>query len=160
MTARRYAQDTSVAPERSRVEIERLLERHGATGFYYGTEENTAIIGFRMKERMIKFQLSLPVAGDYQLSPTGLKRGDRSWFNAWDQAKRSRWRALRLIILAKLEAVECGVVDFEDEFMPQTMMPDGSTVAQWMGPQLTKAYAEGIMPPSMLMLAGPKEGRS
>jgi hypothetical protein len=30
---------------------------------------------------------------------------------AWEQDKRQRWRALALVVKAKLEAVECGDLD-------------------------------------------------
>ena len=151
----RYANQTTITPEATRMEIERLLTRYGATGFFFASDGDAAVIGFRMKERMINFVLKLPPAAEFRTTDKGVRRGERAWYNAWDQAKRSHWRALLLIIKAKLEAVECGIVEFEDEFMPQTVMPDGSTVAEWMAPQLAEAYAKGIMPPSMLMLAGP-----
>jgi hypothetical protein len=156
MTARRYASETTVSPEQTRMEIERLLTRYGATGFFYGAEEQVAIIGFRMKERMIKFRVTMPPSADYERAANGNKRGERAWFNAWDQGKRSRWRALMLVIRAKLEAVEVGIVEFEEEFMAQTVMPDGQTVAEWMEPQLVEAYSKGLMPPSFLQLAAPR----
>jgi hypothetical protein len=158
MTAR-YARETSVPIEATRNEIERLLLRYGATGFFFGTEDRTSIIGFRMKERMFKFRLTVPPSADYKQAANGRLRTQGAWHNAWDQAKRSYWRALLLVVKAKLEAVEVGIVTFEDEFMPQTVMPDGQTVAEWMGPQLAESYANGIMPPSLLMLAAPEVAR-
>lgn len=140
------------------MEIERLLTKYGATGFFFASDGDAAVIGFRMNDRMIKFVLKMPPAKDYEHTSTGVKRSQNAWYKAWDQVKRSHWRALKLIIQAKLEACEAGIVEFEDEFMPQTVMPDGSTVAEWMQPQLVEAYSRGIMPPSMLMLAGPKGG--
>jgi|AACY02.16.fsa_nt_gi hypothetical protein len=50
-------------------------------------------------------------------------------------------------IKAKLEAVEAGIVTFEEEFLPQTVLPDGSRVNEWAQPQMEQAYLEGKMPP-------------
>ena len=40
---------------------------------------------------------------------------------------RQRWRALALCIKAKLEAVECGITSFEEEFLAHVVMPNGQT---------------------------------
>jgi hypothetical protein len=66
---------------------------------------------------------------------------------AWEQACRQRWRALALVVKAKLEAVECGISTFEEEFLAWMMLPDGSTVGDRMLPQLETAYRTGQMPP-------------
>jgi len=46
-----YANKTSVAPEKSRAEIENTLSRYGATGFAYGTEIGRAMIGNLQREQ-------------------------------------------------------------------------------------------------------------
>jgi hypothetical protein len=71
----------------------------------------------------------------------------------WEQACAERWRALALVIKAKLEAVQQGISTFEDEFLAQTVLPDGNTLSRWIQPQLTSVYATGHMPP--LLSAGP-----
>ena len=55
-----YAKDTTVPVERSRAEIERILQRYGATGFMYGWETTRAMIGFVIAERRYRTQLPLP----------------------------------------------------------------------------------------------------
>lgn len=41
-----YAQNTEVSVEKSRAEIERTLQRYGATKFMYGSDTNRAVIAF------------------------------------------------------------------------------------------------------------------
>ena len=59
---------------------------------------------------------------------------------------RRRWRALSMIIKAKLEMVTAGDTTFEHEFLADIMLPEGGTVAKWLGPQLMEAYDSGKMP--------------
>jgi hypothetical protein len=67
----------------------------------------------------------------------------------YDQAVRQRWRALVLVLKAKLEAIESGISSFEDEFLAQTVLPDNTTVGGFMRPQLDRAYELGVMPSAM-----------
>lgn len=50
-----YAINTSVSVDKSRVEIERTLQRYGADQFMYGWDEIKAMIMFRMSGRQIKW---------------------------------------------------------------------------------------------------------
>jgi hypothetical protein len=69
----------------------------------------------------------------------------------YEKATRQRWRALALVIKAKLEAVESGITIFEDEFLAHIVLPDGSTAGDWMRPQIAKAYDKNKMPPPMTL---------
>ena len=60
-----------------------------------------------------------------------------------------------LLIKAKLEAVREGATTIEREFLADMMMPDGSTVSEFMAQPLALAYQEGRMP-TVPMLEGPK----
>lgn len=151
----RYAESTSVSTERSRLEIEQALRRYKADAFLYSTDANRATIGFRIGGRLIRFQLTLPNMDEREF--THSSRGPRSSDvaeKAWEQACRQRWRALALVIKAKLEAVTAGITTIEDEFLAHTVLPDNSTVGEWMRPQIDEAYRIGSMP-SQLLLAGP-----
>ena len=66
-----------------------------------------------------------------------------------EQACRQRWRALALIVKAKLEAVEAGISSFELEFLPYPMLPNGGTVGAWALPRIALACATGQMPPML-----------
>ena len=154
----RYAANTEVSSDKSRAEIEKTLIRYGADGFMSGWDGPRAMIGFRMNSRQVKFILPLPDKEDPKF--TTFKRGwqvcERTPGEAvklWEQACRQRWRALALVVKAKLEAVECGISEFDDEFMSNIVMSDGQTVGTWMKPQITSMYQSGSMPN---LLTGPK----
>lgn len=144
--AGRYAQDTNVPVDRSRAEIERTLQRYGATAFSYGWDGDRAVIMFQAAGRRIRFDLETPHLSEFKVTPAGQRRTAIQAEAAREKAVRQRWRALLLVIKAKLEAVEVGIVTFEAEFMAHVMLPDGSTVNDWMGPQLDEVYATGAMP--------------
>lgn len=55
----RYAENTEVPADRSRQEIERILQRYGATAFMYGWEANSAVIAFQAQQRRVRFLLPL-----------------------------------------------------------------------------------------------------
>ncbi len=150
----KYAAQTNVSSELSRLEIEKTLIRYGAEGFAYATTQGRVIIGFSMNERQIKFVLPLPVLSEFRLTPTGRTRTENSQYEAWEQACRQRWRALNLVIKAKLEAVECGISVFEDEFMANIVLPGGQTVSDFMKPQIEQAYISGEVPRLLPMLEG------
>lgn len=105
MSAGTYAAQTSVAADRSRAEIERTLTRYGASSFAYGWQGTQAMIGFVMQGRQIRFLLPLPDPTDraFHRTPTGRTRTAKQAQEAIDQATRQKWRALALIVKAKLE---------------------------------------------------------
>ena len=108
-----------------------------------------AVGRFRMKQRQIKFTLPLPSRDDPVFTMTPTKRNRRSEDGiaaAYEQAVRQRWRALLLAIKAKLEAVETGITEFDDEFLAHIMLPSGETFGQWAKPQLQVAYDQKQMP--------------
>lgn len=143
----KYAETTAVPAERSRAEIERTLQRYGADGFMYGWEGRQATVIFRMQGRLIKFMLEMPDPNHFSRTPSGrfVRSRDRQ-HKAWEQATRQRWRALCLVIKAKLEAVEAGIAEFQEEFLAHIVLPDGRTVGQYMMPQIGAVYETGMMP--------------
>ena len=144
----RYAERTSVSADKSRAGIERTLQRYGADQFMYGWDMNRAIIGFRMHGKQVKFILPMPdrTSDEFIYTATGRERDENTAYKEWEQACRQRWRALDLVIKAKLEAVESGITVFEDEFMAHLVLPDGRTVSEFMVPQIAAAYETGKMP--------------
>ena len=157
----RYAASTEVSSTRSRDEIERTLERYGADQFLYGWQDTNAVVGFRMEGRHVRFVLPLPAKSDpmftqYESRGKTCLRTEDAARKLYEQAIRQRWRALALVIKAKLEAVESGISVFEDEFMANIVLPDKRTVSQWMRPQIAEAYRIGSMPAMLPMLPGPE----
>ncbi len=160
----RFAADTDVPAERSRAEVERTLQRYGADQFMYGWKPGGAQLGFKLGGRFIRMAIPLPdrKAREFMVKvvkvnqtssrevPIPPEEGDR----IHEQATRQRWRAVALVIKAKLEAVESGISTVEHEFLAQTILPDGKTVAEFLEPQVVEAYRSGKMP-TMLPGLGP-----
>jgi len=147
-----YAKNTNVSSELSRLEIEKILIKYGADNFAYATTNGMSMIGFTMYDRQVRFVLPLPSKDEFIKTPTGRIRTSNSQYEAWEQACRQRWRALKLVIQAKLEAVECGISVFEDEFMANIVLPGGQTVGDFMKPQIDAAYKTGALPQLLPML--------
>lgn len=147
-----YAKDTNVSSELSRVEIEKTLIRYGADNFAYASASGKAMVGFTMCGRQVRFILPLPQKEEFRLTKTGHNRTEKSQQDAWEQACRQRWRALLLVIKAKLEAVECGISVFDQEFLANIVLPDGRTAGDFMVPQINTAYKKGTMPAMLPML--------
>ncbi len=153
----RYAENTAVSSDKSRAEIERTLSRYGANRFLYGWDHESAVIAFEMHGRRVQFRLPLPDREDAEFTktPTGRDRSAAQSTEAYEQAVRQRWRALALVIKAKLEAVDAGITVFEDEFLAHIVLPSGETVGNWMRPQIEASYRTGTMPP---LLPSPLNG--
>jgi hypothetical protein len=135
MMRRRFAQTTKVPVSRSREEIERALTKYGADQFVSGWERGRSMLGFRVKSRQVRFELPLPA-----IEGTARQQADA------EQEHRRRWRALLLVIKAKLEAVSSDISTFEHEFLAHIVLPNNQTVASALLPQLAEAYKTGTMP--------------
>jgi len=160
----RYAKETSVSVAQTRAEIEDLVTRYGASEFGAFSREGRAVIGFKIPRDdghvVVRVDLPLPARDDeaFAYTPTiRLLRAHDARFKAWEQACRSRWRALLLVIKAKLEAVECGISTLEREFLYDIVTGDGRTVGQILQADLGLLIEEGRAPP---LLPGPEEERS
>lgn len=151
----KYAERTSVSVEKSRSEIEQVLDRYGADAFRYSRREGLAMIEFTAQNRLIRFTLPLPLRDEFAETPTGKPRAANVALKAWEQACRQRWRALCLAIKAKLEAVESGIAQFEQEFLAYVVDPaTNRTISEVILPQIEKSYASGE--PKQLLLDGPR----
>lgn len=144
-----YAANTDVSADRSQAEIQKTLARYGAKQFMYGWDEDKAIVAFQIANRQVRFVLPMPDRNDRQFTHTaakGQKRAPAAVETAYDQAVRQRWRALNLVIKAKLEAVATKIVTFDAEFMAHIVMPDGKTVGETVIPGIELAYETNQMP--------------
>ena len=128
----RYAQNTNVDSTRSKSEIEKTVIRYGATGFVSGWQGQEATIMFDLGNRRVRFRLRLPNQSEFTRTETGRSRAQEASLKAWEQACRQSWRALALVVKAKLEAVESGITTFEEEFLAHLVLPGsgGATVGE------------------------------
>jgi hypothetical protein len=151
---RRYAQETNVAWEKSRQEIEDTLKRYRCTHFGYMTMPNAVMIGFTLNKVPYRLEVPLPDPKSKPIlyKPNGQRRTERMIETAVEQETRRRWRVLLLLIKAKLEWVELGMSTVEKEFMADIVLPDGTTMIQWASRQLQPAIEAGRMPTNILSL--------
>ena len=122
-----YAARTEVPAEKTRAEIEVLLRGEQGARIVTMDEPGELVVAWAAWGRWYK----IVVLVESHLSA---------------QERRAKWRALLLVIKAKLEAIHQGISSLEREFLADTIMPDGQTVAEWVEPQLAKAFESGQMP--------------
>lgn len=131
-----YAEKTKVPVVQSRAEIERILAKHKTQ--MYGTaidyEKLSARVQFKAHDRIVRFTVALP---DHEKFGKGVRL---------EQEERRVWRALLLVIKAKLESVESRIATFEEEFLAHIVMPNDRTVADMVLPQIAESYKTNKMP--------------
>lgn len=130
----RYGERTDVTPARSRAELERIVARYGVAEYGVVTAPTHAVVAFAFEERRVRIRLDLP------------ERTPRITAAQYEQALRQRWRALVLVVKAKLEAVESGIETVDQAFLPYIVLPDGSTVGEQVAPAMRAALASGTVP--------------
>lgn len=146
--AARYAAGTEVPIDRSRTEIESTLRRYGATGYAYGWEGDPAVVGFVVRGWQVRFELPVPTPDEerFRLTPTGKKRTASAAKAEHETAVRQIWRVFAFMIKAMLEAVEAGLIDFEQQFLAHIVLPGGRTVGQEVGEKVAEACQTGQVP--------------
>ena len=147
-----YARDTNVSVNRTREEIIATLERYGSDAFGYAKDGNHEVVFFRMDGRRVRLMVEMPDPGAFALTPTGRERSPDTQRSEHEKACRQRWRAMLLLIKAKLEAVASGIATLEGEFLAHIYLPDGRTVGEFMQPQIEESYRTGQMPSMLPML--------
>ncbi|HEV8653302.1 MAG TPA: hypothetical protein VG276_28885 [Actinomycetes bacterium] len=151
-----YASKTDVPVAASVAEIQRTVERFGAEEFGYAVRRDAGMVEFISGGRRVRIVVPLPDrdAKEFTTYLRGGFRYERAEGEAtkrWEQASRQRWRALALVVKAKLEAVEAGISTFEAEFLAQLVLPGGITFGQAVAPRLEEVLA-GSAPASLLEL--------
>lgn len=142
-----YAADTRVPVERSRGELERTLKRYGATRFAYAQEPDIVTVAFELDLRRVRLRIPMPNPAEYTHTRGGVRRTDNSWAGAVEQAERARWRAVVLVVKAKLESVEAGIETLEEAFLAWLLVPGtGRTVGEDVVPRIEQAYESGETP--------------
>lgn len=146
-----YAANTEVTSDKSRAEIERILTRWGADEYAYMMKATQAQIAFSYRGMRVRFVLPLPNrnASEFTHHSRG-KRTDSAAAQAYEQAVRQKWRALALVVKAKLEAVESEISTFEQEFYAHLVLPNGKTVFESTSHQVATMLNTGDQGPLML----------
>lgn len=147
----RYAQGTEVPVDRTRVQIERVLSNYGCTQFGSGWADvdgcRIAHVSFRHGGTAIMLALPMPPLNEFEWTHRGIQRKAAATQKAYDEELKRRWRALGLVIKAKLEAVECGISTIEREFLSDVVLPNGQTLGSWAVPQLAAIQGGALLLP-------------
>ncbi len=159
-----YASGTTVSAEKSRLELEGLLAKHGATQRAVMTNDACGLVSIAFIIHAHKYRLDVPLPNRAEFDrPKKPPHGWLSWTVArrvsWAegqcaQAQRERWRAVVLACKAKLELVRMGISTIEREFLADLVLPDGSTAAQTIGVYMEKLISNGYREPLALPPAG------
>jgi hypothetical protein len=149
-----YAEGTTVPVEKSIGEIVTLVKRAGAQRVAQAEEPDRFIIQFTLADRTVRFHVALPSLSDVAVRDgRGSSLSTQQRQARLQQAHRQKARALLLVIKAKLESVESKVETFEQAFLPNVVLSDGSTVYERVAGNIALEY-KGEEPVA-LMLAGP-----
>jgi hypothetical protein len=129
------------------MEIDSLLGKHGASSRLIGQTDCTAHVTFVLGGLQYRLDVPLP-AFEMTAEPRGWYGWDNTRRQEWKakqnaQAMRERWRAILLLLKAKLEAVKLGVSPLEKEFLSDLVLDGGATVYEAMGSRIAKALANG-----------------
>jgi hypothetical protein len=127
-----YAEKTDVPAARSQQQLVDLLKKHKAEQVAIGWSEAHGQAGFQLGGRVYKVTVPMAKPGRGVNVP---------------QVERARWRTLLLVVKAKLEAVDAGITTIEQEFLSNTVLPDGSTVFEQTQQTIERAYVEGHVRP-------------
>lgn len=145
----RYASGSEVPVQRSRAHLEQLLRAHGCEGFAYGWTGDYDRVEFVWQSQRVRFTLPRPKREKFSLTPSGLQRTEKQIQSALESEDRRRWRALLLVVRAKIEAVESGISIFEEEFLAFIVMPNEQTVGEILVPRISDgSISRKLLPPS------------
>lgn len=163
-----FAEGTSVTPERSRAELDRLLAKAGSSRRMMGVGDDVgAYCIFHLAGREIRLRVPLPSLESLEPAagkePPGWRRKTAEQRRAWvvrqrEQIEKARWRALVLICKAKLEIIELGLSTVEREFLADIFLADGRTVHEVVSAPLAEVYLTGVASTPLLLGPAPAKG--
>lgn len=143
MAAKAYvkAVDSAVPVDRSIAQVKKLVQEYGASGFSVAEDYKTAIVTvtfvlnppegghvpIQIPVRVDKVYAAIygtkPISGNYKASTASIKA------KRMEQAARTAWRNVHLLVEAALSSVSLGVQTIEEVFMAHTLvaLDDGRT---------------------------------
>ncbi len=164
--------DTKVAPDATRVEIEKLLRAQPGVinplAYPLEAEILILVVLFEYQKRRdgkpfgplyrVIIRLKIPAVERFDEYPSGRYRAPEHRGAARKQYIAGAWRVLLHGIKAKWANIEAKAFTFRQEFLPHFVVPgtDGSTVEDWFLPQLDEAYKSGSLPPMLPGLPAPE----
>lgn len=152
MSTGTYAATTTVPVAKTKTEIEETLARYGATGFGYMSQGRTNVVMFEMQGRRVLLRVTIPDPDSREMryGAGGRSLSERQRAARIAQVERQRWRALLLVIKAKLESVESRIESFDQAWLPHIVIPStGQTYGDFAIPQLQDVYEHHELPPML-----------
>ena len=126
MTARRFAEGTTVSVESSRGEISGILAKHGVIRQAWASEPEGDTLQFELAGHSYRFRIAKPTMAEVRVMyPNAYDHGAKvaaEW--------RRRWRANVLLLKAKLEFADGEASTVMRELMPYAMLRDGRTLEE------------------------------
>lgn len=133
---RRYADGTKVAVSKSKAQIDKLLDSHGALQRIITTDELRGV-------HLVAF--TYPIGDGFRRL-----RVERQAGQVDPSEERRTWRVLFMSLKMRLEAVRDGDSSLEREFLADLVLADGKTVHQQVSHQIADVYASGAKAPLLL----------
>ena len=134
-SARRYAEGTQVPVSRSHDQIKAELRRVGADQIGVMEGGGMAYVVFKVNDVLYRIA-SVPIDPKSKRDP--------------EAEQRRQWRAITLLVKAKVVSITEKISTVEREFLSDAVMPDGTTLADHAPKLISDAYAG--RPPKILML--------
>jgi len=132
-----YAKGTKVSVAKTRIEIEAMLDKFGATSRSTAQTPGWAIIYFEARGWRVRIRIELPAAGSSRSA------------ERLAQETREAWRQLLLVLKAKLVAIDNRAETFEQSFMAHILDAQDVTLGERLIPKLVEARDSGrLMLPS------------
>jgi hypothetical protein len=127
--------ETATSGERALAELQRTLAKFGCQSFGIMTdnEKGATIVQFKWNNRTISLEASWKGYANAMLKNRPWSHNMRSTKQEYmercgEQAKVSVCSVLRDWIKGQITAIECGVMSFEEAFMPHMLLTDGRRV--------------------------------
>jgi len=120
----KFAETTVVSVMKTKLELETLVTRAGASHFGVLNTDNGATVAFIFKERRILFDLKLPKTDAFSKPKRGWGTVPKEkQIVLHEQACRTGWRALLLAIKAKLVTIDSGIETVDEAFLAHIVVP-------------------------------------
>lgn len=157
----RFAEGTTVPINNTKLEIMDLVQKHTGSEAITLTIQGRPTATFTKDGRLYKFDVPAVDPKDRYVThtPTGRPRSGEALQAAVEAEERRLWRALLLVLKAKFEILRAVPVTFEQEFLPNLVLPNRITVEEHFTPLIERAINQGQLPSSMLALPAECERR-
>ena len=158
MTRRKYAQDTKVSIARSRGQLDKLLRDWGVDGIQWTDNFKADMVQLQFvwshegNDYLARIKISLPTAEDLEDKAIDGRSGrvsEAKLKKLMAERGKSEHRLLLMFLKGALEAIDAGVIDAEQLFLPYLVGADGRTVSEVVEdrlPILLGQSAENLLP--------------